>query len=45
MDHNEFDFQEDLIRPFTLFLKKISEGNKGIKIHRSGDKVNEQKES
>mmetsp|Transcript_40292 Transcript_40292/g.38762 ORF Transcript_40292/g.38762 Transcript_40292/m.38762 type:complete len:176 (+) Transcript_40292:823-1350(+) len=33
MDHNEFDFQLDLIRPFTSFLKGIQEGGKAIKIN------------
>lgn len=28
MDHNEFDFIEDLIRPFTEFLKRIDDGQK-----------------
>ncbi len=26
MDHNNFDFDEDLIKPFKAFLKKIDEG-------------------
>jgi hypothetical protein len=26
MDHNMFDFDEDLIKPFKAFLKKIDEG-------------------
>jgi pimeloyl-ACP methyl ester carboxylesterase len=26
MDHNTFDFDEDLIKPFKDFLKKIDEG-------------------
>jgi hypothetical protein len=25
MDHNEFDFYDDLITPFTDFLKKLNE--------------------
>jgi hypothetical protein len=25
MDHNEFDFYEDLITPFSDFLKKLTE--------------------
>ena len=26
MDHNEFEFQEDLILPFQKFLKTIEDG-------------------
>jgi hypothetical protein len=26
MDHNEFDFLADLIRPFKDFIKRIDEG-------------------
>jgi len=25
MDHNEFDFYEDLVTPFSAFLKRLSE--------------------
>jgi hypothetical protein len=28
MDHNEFDFNEDLIKPFTEFLKRIDDSKK-----------------
>ena len=30
MDHNEFDFMEDLIKPFTEFLKRIDDTKKHI---------------
>ena len=44
MDHNIFDFDEDLIKPFKLFLKKIddsiaSEKRRLIKAGQ-GDKLN-----
>jgi len=25
MDHNVFDFDEDLVKPFKMFLKKIDD--------------------
>jgi hypothetical protein len=28
MDHNEFDFLEDLIKPFTEFIKRIDDSKK-----------------
>ena len=30
MDHNEFDFMEDLVKPFTEFLKRIDDSKKFI---------------
>lgn len=26
MDHNEFQLEEDLVEPFTAFIRKLSEG-------------------
>jgi hypothetical protein len=31
MDHNEFDFIDDLVNPFKAFLRKIDDGNKNNK--------------
>jgi hypothetical protein len=28
MDHNEFDFIEDLVNPFKAFIRKIDDGKK-----------------
>lgn len=28
MDHNEFDFMEDLVRPFKEFIKRIDDEKK-----------------
>mmetsp|Transcript_21155 Transcript_21155/g.15478 ORF Transcript_21155/g.15478 Transcript_21155/m.15478 type:complete len:296 (-) Transcript_21155:39-926(-) len=39
MDHNEFDFREDLIVPFGNFLKNISEGSRAIKINGGKSKL------
>ena len=30
MDHNEFDFTEDLIKPFQEFIKRIDDSKKHI---------------
>ena len=41
MDHNEFDFIEDLIEPFQKFLKNLLEENQHSSNHKKKEKDQE----
>lgn len=45
MDHNEFDFMDDLILPFAEFIKRIDDTKTLVKhVKKPGDKANEKEE-
>ena len=44
MDHNEFDFMEDLVKPFTEFNKRIDDSKKFVK-HGSKKEIKKEEDS
>ena len=45
MDHNEFDFMEDLILPFAEFIKRIDDTKTLVKhVKKPEDRTNDKEE-